>query len=1042
MSLLRLLNLPVPKSLLTAHSAAESGGAQANGVAVVARPATLVAPQGQRASGPGPGADPVQAEAAKMHGAIEAKRKEAQERLDKLEKLGPMLKQMTDAATGEKKKELAAKQAALVKKTAETEREIKEAVADLEAIENPGAKHEELVSVMARHRSGGKAKSDIDVESPGLDPDKKSVNHDRTTTTTEYGNGKATTDKVHDKRHVGVGGYDAEHSHEKVVQTANLKQRVSEEQKTHVSIIGKASVEKKTAVEVELPDGRKSSLEKKDAKEASLKGGSTEHTDAKTDFDGSSHSKTDKKSIEREDGKLVATKSQNVTVTGATGTAKSTDHSARGGLIAKDGSVGAQGGLDGGKKVASKGGRQASVAGGMSASVVCHIGEPKGEPKKYPVSLTVTFGVSAGASAGMGKQEGSKKSFGAEVSGSLEANMTVEHLLTEEQLGNYEKNLQAASKGSKVAATENEFAIIAAGAKGQWDVARNLRSAMLGKVTAKTADQVKNVGDSVSLTQTKTATVGANAAVGPVSGSAKVKVVDEEHKKVTRSDKDTLDVDVGASHTKETSKSVGLKAGAIEMRVGTVTTHTTSFGYVIDIDDKDDPGHKMLAELGKCGTEPQYKAFLAKYDGKVKFVSHTVGKKDGESDETSVGVGGHGLKFGTGQSISEEETRDSKGNLIKKTIVGEEHAGGALFGLHDEKTEKAEAVIDGEGNSEVTLSRTTSGNDSKKQLVDKAKKTAAKVGIGEKEPGKATGALATATGGKEDESTPHDVEGLTLTTGDLRKIGGVACRSLPAWNGAPRRWQENEDWAKAGIAIKRANGDPAVVAEQLARFIGGDRTDRMNMVEMWVRGGYHSTIGHAFEFPDSLSDMQADYNEIVSDALPKQMNKLRVEKGNPAAAEECRRLAAVAAKIEPRLRKCDDFKNEQTKTEMLSRLTSCQAMLTEAIAGFGGLGKKALVDPKVLEDKCNRLTQLCQAYYHEQIKIAQELDDADLRSLSDRIDARKLIKKIEDMHLRWWDDYHLLQDAYEKRGVKMPDQVWLRPGEKLVAFYENKVGDS
>lgn len=143
--------------------------------------------------------------------------------------------------------------------------------------------------------------------------------------------------------------------------------------------------------------------------------------------------------------------------------------------------------------------------------------------------------------------------------------------------------------------------------------------------------------------------------------------------------------------------------------------------------------------------------------------------------------------------------------------------------------------------------------------------------------------------------------------------------SLPAWNGVPRRWQENEDWAKAGIAIKQAKGARTVVAEQLARFIGGDRVERMKTVEQWVRGGYHATMGHAFEFPDGLSDLQADYNEVVADSLPEKMDIMANKQGNAAAAEECKRLAAVADKIEPRLRKCDEFRNEATKTEMLSR---------------------------------------------------------------------------------------------------------------------------
>ena len=223
-----------------------------------------------------------------MRGAVEARRKEAADALLKLQKLEPVLKQMTDAATGEKKKELMAKQAVLVKKTAAAEREIKEVVADLEAIDNPGSKREELVSIMARRGARTHIESDIEVDSPGLDPYKKSVNQDRTTTTTEYTNGRATTEKVHDKQHVGIGGYDAEHSNEKVVQTKDSTARTSEENKSHVSWTGKASAEEKKVSEVELADGRKTSVEHSTAKEISAKGAEKTETQKVTNFDGSS----------------------------------------------------------------------------------------------------------------------------------------------------------------------------------------------------------------------------------------------------------------------------------------------------------------------------------------------------------------------------------------------------------------------------------------------------------------------------------------------------------------------------------------------------------------------------------------------------------------------------------------------------------------------------------------------------------------------------------------------------------------------------------
>lgn len=55
---------------------------------------------------------------------------------------------------------------------------------------------------------------------------------------------------------------------------------------------------------------------------------------------------------------------------------------------------------------------------------------------------------------------------------------------------------------------------------------------------------------------------------------------------------------------------------------------------------------------------------------------------------------------------------------MSTTVIGEEHAGGSLsvFG-HDSKDEQAKAVIDGDGNAEVTLTRTESANDGKGQIA-------------------------------------------------------------------------------------------------------------------------------------------------------------------------------------------------------------------------------------------------------------------------------------------------------------------------------------
>ena len=165
------------------------------------------------------------------------------------------------------------------------------------------------------------------------------------------------------------------------------------------------------------------------------------------------------------------------------------------------------------------------------------------------------------------------------------------------------------------------------------------------------------------------------------------------------------------------------------------------------------------------------------------------------------------------------------------------------------------------------------------------------------------------------------------------------------------------------------------------------------------------------------------------------------KKGNDAAAEECKRLAVIADRIEPKLAKCDDFDNEATKGEMLSRLSRRRQLLAEAIKGYGGLGDKADKDVKVLEDKCNRLMKLCGEYYGQQMKIQGQLYDSDTITVSERIAVRKLIKKLEDLQFRWQQDHDLMEALFEKRKVPLPIMPMLKPDKSIVTLFEKKIGD-
>ncbi len=1037
MSLLQVLNLPLPGRLAAAHAAAASThGAHAS----LAMPPPPV-PSRQGASAPASAHPPlVDADAKRVRASIALQKQKAHDTLAKLESVAPALEQRIAAAKGDDRKKLLAAQAEFEKRKKEAVHAIEQADADLEALDSPQTRREELVTILARHRSGMSRGTEMEIDAAGLKP-QTARNHDVTTTTTSYVDGEAVVDKVREQRHVGLGGSTSTQSHETEVRNDKLAVKTGDEKRTHISTTGKASVETKKSVEVELADGRKAAVGHTDSKEISAKGASHEHTVTRTNLDGSSSSSTSKHEVERGEGKVTAKTSTSVTTTSASGTSKTRDTGASGGLIAGKDGIGVHGGVEGDKKVTTKKGMEAGLVAGVHANVLCKIGEPIDNPKVYPVSLTVSFGASAAVSGGAGKKEGSKASVGVEVKGGVDRTLVRTYMLGEAELGAYVQALQNASKkGGKVAATHQEFAIISAGVNKSWDVARQMWESGGGAITAKTGDSLKHTGDSVEVTNTRTGGVGVNAKVGPVGVGVGVTDTQANSTKVTRNDKGALDVDTKSAHKREKQVSGSVSVGVASMSVGAVYTHQTSFGYSITIDPKNDSGGKMLAELGRCKTELQYEVFIATHTGKITVTGRTKGKADAKATQTGVSVAGVKASIGTHRGVEEETKTDGKDKLVEKIVVGQAGAGGTLGPISDSEDDDAVAKIDGDGNATLTMTHTTNDNHNARARDKHLNKIKAKVGLAKKE-GPATGALTQATGGEEDDSATHDVSGLTLTTKDLKRLGGIACRSLPAWMGACRRHQENDDWRKAGIAIANAKGAAAVVAEEVARFIGGDEVERRQTVELFIRGGHNPIkMGKAFEFPDALRSLQADYEMIVADSLPDTLNALAKDKA-AKAVEECKHLAALADTIEGKIRACNDFDNKATKMEMLQRLEWRRQQLVEGIHGYAG-ERNPESNPKVLQEKSDRLIAECTAFGTEQMRLQSTLadmldgDKQFVTANGDMQKARKLIRQLEHLQQRWTSDYMMLQETMKKLGVPNFDLVVLKPNAALLAFYE------
>src|SRR5690348_8792810 len=117
MSLLSALNLPTPKHLLPPGGAAPMAAPPTGAPPLPgAKASGTTAPAGASGATPNGGAagEP-RAEAQKLRGAIEARRKQNAELLLRMQKIEPVLKAKVEAASGAEKKALADKQALFAK---------------------------------------------------------------------------------------------------------------------------------------------------------------------------------------------------------------------------------------------------------------------------------------------------------------------------------------------------------------------------------------------------------------------------------------------------------------------------------------------------------------------------------------------------------------------------------------------------------------------------------------------------------------------------------------------------------------------------------------------------------------------------------------------------------------------------------------------------------------------------------------------------------------------------------------------------------------
>ena len=959
--------------------------------------------------------DDVHAAAVALKPELARQREDARQRLAQLGQLRPALARLTTAASGAEKAALVAKQAALEKAATGAAGDLERATADLEAIDHPATSRAEMVAMLARRKAAVSVSKRTDIDAATLGG---GGTYDIRTTTTSYAEGKAKTEKLHDRKQIGIDGVTKETDRQTEVKGANLTARAGESTKTNLSLKGERTTETTHSREVELADGRKAGIEKKTARSVGPKGASTEKTVAKSNFDGSSSSTSRKAGIERGDGSLAATAAASNTKTNAAGTSATTSASANAGASATKDSAGASAGVDAGKTVTGKGGAQLGAKLSLKANIAFNVGKPTADtPPRYPVTLRVSFAGAASVTARAGQQKGSTKSASVTVEKTSTKDMVVTHMLTEAELGSYTKALQAAqTKGGKVADARQEFQVISAGVNHGWAMAAKVYES--GGSLADTMASLKRAGDSASVKESSSTGAGGSAKLGRVGIGATEKDTRSNELAATRKDDGKLAVEAKGSRGHESERSGSVDIGAVNLNVGRKTIHETRFGFSFEIDPAMDPSGGVQKWLEACKTRDAYVLFYNANRHAVKLIGSMDGKSDAGQTDVGVGVGGVKAGIFTGTSNDDEVRRDGTGKVIGRTTTSESRAGGTFMGLADSETQRSVSETDAKGNSSLTLSTAKTSNS-----------------------GGTLKTMARAAGiGKDTKKT--DTIHLKLSSKELKAIGASVVTSVDAWNDKFTSPSEKEDWQAAGKAIKAAGGTPASVSREITNFMGQD-IDRMRTVQRYLRGiNGDRLVGEASEFPQELAGIADEYDMLRSASTVEALQALAA-KDAPRAVAECQRLKQLATSIAAKIRGCKTFSDQQIRAEMLDRLESTRNELGRAALAWSGGGDPD-DDPKLLAEHAKELMAQCNVFWTDQQGLFDELND--LLGPDDRFaqhDGKEVwagIHKVENMQTRWSGIVQEYDGVQKKLGAPNVLPVFYRPNTERAAFYRKAMG--
>ena len=524
MSLLKALGLQPTQAMLhkAALAAAAAKPTEAKDISVD-KSVPVGAPLARKASASDAALDPgktVDAErvasaerdhADKLLPELAARRKALADLSRKVEDGQAKVVKLLAAASPDKKKGLEEAGKKLDAALSDTQAKLTRVLADIEAIEDPLTRREELVKVLARGGSKAQLGEITEVEA-ALGAKGGALNEIKqatTTTSVKGGVGEIHKDEVSAK--VGLDGVTAKKGEqtERVWKDGSVK--TSNETQVKVGPGGLA-VDQTRSTEAEFK-GKSAKLEESNSFEVGKEGVKRTQSVKSTLSDGSSREEKRSSGLERGEGQLGLGKGKTVTTTDAAGQVLTKGAKGSGGLVAGDDGLGAYGKAQGEIGTQRKQGFYTGAVAGLHGNVVCKVGEPMGG--LYPLSLVVSLGADISLKSGVAKKGASGRA-GVEIKLGAEVVMTAVHQLDETQLAAYVESLKAASGGGKIAGTELELRVIQAGVAQGWPVAQALWKGGGKPLSKDMVEQLKRAGDSVTVQTTSTKGGKVSGGVDPI----------------------------------------------------------------------------------------------------------------------------------------------------------------------------------------------------------------------------------------------------------------------------------------------------------------------------------------------------------------------------------------------------------------------------------------------------------------------------------------------------------------------------------------------